>query len=125
MRKFSTLIHLKDDSQYLEQTLDSLRVSDELLVIDHLATAETRGLLHKSGVSVVDAIDGVHDGAYATNASHDWVLIVRPSESLDSELRRALERWKHEGNDSDREIAGYLIAVDSQALEGRSNDHRE
>jgi len=84
MRKFSTLIHLKDKSQHIDRTLDSLKISDELLVIDHVATEETQQLLRKHGANVLDAIDGVHDGAYATNASNDWVLFSHPKVLMES-----------------------------------------
>ena len=125
MRKFSALVHLREKSQGIDRTLDSLKISDEVLVIDHLATEETRELLRKHGAQVLDAIDGVHDGAYATNATHDWVLIVNPSESPDSELRSALERWKHEDARKDDQVSGYTIAVNSQASQPDNHEHRE
>lgn len=125
MRKFSTLIHLKEKSQDIAPTLDALQVSDELLVIDHVATDETRDLMRKHGATVLDAIHGVHDGAYATNARNDWVLCVYPSEHPDAELCTALERWKQLDPQKDDRIAGYTIAVGSQTHSSSVNGHRE
>ena len=125
MRKFSTLIHLKAKSQHIDRTLDSLRMSDELLVVDHVATEETRELLRKHGASVLDAIDGVHEGAYATNASYDWVLLVHPSESPDGELRAALESWKKEDTQKDDQVTGYTVAVALRPADVEKNNHRE
>ena len=125
MRKFSALVHLREKSQGVDRTLDSLKVSDELLVIDHVANDETRELLRKHGAQVLDAIDGVHDGAYATNASHDWVLIVHPSESPDGELQSALQRWKHEDARKDDQITGYTIAVKPRPSHVGDHEHRE
>ena len=125
MRKFSTLIHLKDNPQDIGRTLESLKISDELLVIDHVATEETRDLLRKHGANVVEAIDGVHDGAYATNANNDWVLIVDPSESADGELRAALENWKREDPSEDDQVTGYTVAVKAASAETENSNHRE
>src|SRR5215475_6243501 len=125
MRKFSTLIHLKDKSQHIDRTLDSLRISDELLVIDHIATEETRQLLRKHGANVLDAIDGVHEGAYATNASNDWVLLVHASESPDGELCAALESWKKEDTQKDDQVTGYNVAVTLRPADVENNHRRE
>jgi hypothetical protein len=125
MRKFSTLIHLKDDSHHMDRTLDSLKISDELLVVDHVATEETRDLLRRHGANVLEAIDGVHDGAYATNAINDWVLLVNPSESPDGELRAALERWQKDDSQKDDEVAGYTVAVGLHPSSTENNNHRE
>ena len=126
MRKFSTLIHLKDKSQAIAGTLDALRVSDELLVIDHVATDEMRELLRKHGATVLKAIDGVHDGAYATNARNEWVLCVRPFEHPDAELCTALEGWKQLDPAKDDRVVGYTIAIDSQRQSHAVNGaHRE
>lgn len=125
MRKFSALVHLREKSQGIDRTLDSLKMSDELLVIDHVATNETRELLRKHGANVLEAIDGVHDGAYATNASHDWVLIVHPSERPDGELQSALERWKHEDARKDDQVSGYTIAIDSHPSDTDNHEYRE
>jgi len=125
MRKFSTLIHLKDKAQGIASTLETLKVSDEVLVIDHVATAETRELLRKHGATVLDAINGVHDGAYVTNVRNDWVLCVLPSEHPDAELCTALERWKELDPQKDERVAGYTIAVGSQPESHLVNGHRE
>ena len=125
MRKFSTLIHHKDKSNNIARTLDALKVSDELLVIDHVATDDTRELLCKHGANVLDAISGVHDGAYVTNATNDWVLCVQPSEHPDAELCRALERWKELDSQKDDDIVGYTIAVAPQQQSALLNGHRE
>ena len=125
MRKFSTLIHLKDKAQGIAPTLEMLKVSDELLVIDHVATDETRELLRKHGATLLDAINGVHDGAYVTNARNDWVLCVRPSERPDAELCTALERWKQLDAEKDDQIVGYTIAIGSQPQSVSMNGHRE
>ena len=125
MRKFSTLIHLKDKAPGIAPTLEALKVSDELLVIDHVATDETRELLRKHGATVLDAINGVHDGAYVTNARNDWVLCVLPSEHPDAELCTALERWKELDPEKDDQIAGYTIAIGSQPQSASVNGHQE
>lgn len=125
MRKFSTLIHLKDQSNGIAATLDALKFSDEVLVIDHVATDESRELLRKHDATVLDAINGVHDGAYATNTRNDWVLCVHPSEHPDAELCTALERWKELDPQKDDQIAGYTVAIGSQPDPTSVNGHRE
>ena len=124
MRKFTTLIHLKDNSEPIVDTLNSLKISDEILVIDHVAKEETTKLLRTHGARVVEAINGVHDGAYVTNANNDWVLCLRPTESINEELCAALQRWKQAEEKNDNQIAGYTVTVASPNTNGNQQELR-
>ena len=121
MRRFSILIHLKDQSQPITTTLKSLAVCDEVVVIDHVATDETKKMLRQHGAKVVEAIEGVQDGAYVTNAANDWVLCLQPSEHMDNTLRAALQRWKEEDEKKDEQVSGYMVAIHSQDAVGSKN----
>lgn len=125
MRKFSTLIHLKDEAQPIADALESLNISDEVLVIDHVASEKLRNLVREHGAKVVEAIEGVEDGAYVTNANNDWVLWLRPTESISEELRAALQRWREQDDKEDRVIAGYTVAVEGAKAAGKNGRGRE
>ena len=114
MRKFSVLIHLKDAPADLTRTIQSLQVSDEVLLIDHLKNADLSRAVHDHGAKLVPAIDGVQDGAYVSNAGNDWVLCLRPCEQVSDALSRALQRWKEEDEQHDAKLVGYTVEVNGR-----------
>ena len=58
------------------------------------------------------AIPGVTFGAYAADASHDWILCLRPDETLSDDLEAALFDWKNE--EPAENVAGYRVSIREQ-----------
>ncbi len=111
MRKFSALIHLRDASADLDCIMRSLQVCDEVLVVNHVKNGDLNKTIHAHGAKPLAAIDGVQDGAYATNAGNDWLLCLRPSEQISTDLSNALRHWKEENEDRDAKLVGYTVDV--------------
>jgi glycosyltransferase involved in cell wall biosynthesis len=109
MPKLTALIHTHNHALELDRTLDSLRVCDEVLIIDDDSEDGTEKVARDHGASVKKAIAGVTPGAYAMDAVHEWVLCLRPNESLSDDLGAALLEWKD--REIDPEIACFGVAI--------------
>jgi len=94
MAKITALLHTHNNARQLGRALDSLRPCDEVLVIDADSDDDTERIAREHGVNFKKAIPGVTAGAYAMDATHDWVLCLRPNESLSDDLEAALFEWK-------------------------------
>jgi hypothetical protein len=51
-------------------------------------------------------------GAYAADAAHDWILCLRPNETLSDDLEAALFDWKRE--EPAENTAGYQVSIREQ-----------
>ena len=96
MPKISALLHTHNDGLRLGRALDSLRPCDEVLVIDDNSEDDTTRIAHENGASVKNSIPGVSHGAYAMDASHDWIFCLFPNEALSEELEASLLEWKQQ-----------------------------
>src|SRR5947208_774289 len=103
MLRISALLHAKNDAQRIGRALDSLRPCDEVLVIDHDSEDETVKIARDHGAKVKKAVQGVEDGAYAMDTTHDWILCILPCEALSEGLEASLLSWKHDSEDNDPE----------------------
>ena len=112
MPKISALLHTHNDALRLGRALDSLRACDEVLVIDDDSEDNTAQVAHEHGAVFKSAIPGVSFGAYAMDASHDWVFCLRPNESLSDDLEASLFEWKSE--QPDEGVACYGISIREQ-----------
>ena len=102
MYKITALLHVSNDAQRLGRALESLRVCDELLVVDHESSDDTIKIAQQHGATVKKSIPGVENGAYATDARHDWILCILPSEAVSESLEASLLSWKHQTEEKDK-----------------------
>ena len=93
MPKITALLHTHNDALRLGRALESLRPCDEVLVIDDCSEDDTSRVAREHGATFKSALPGVTFGAYATDASHDWILCLRPNETLSDDLEAALFDW--------------------------------
>ncbi|MFL6300147.1 MAG: hypothetical protein ACJ71N_06030 [Terriglobales bacterium] len=103
MYKITALLHVSNDAARLGRALESLRVCDELLVVDHSSDDDTLKIAQSHGATIKKAIPGVENGAYATDARHDWILCVLPCEALSEGLEASILSWKHQTDAKDKE----------------------
>ena len=101
MPKITALIHTRNDALRLGRALESLRPCDEVLVVDDASDDDTVKVAHQYGAYVKTAIPGVTPGAYAMDASYDWVLCIEPNEALSEGLEASLIEWKEPGASGD------------------------
>ena len=94
MPKLTALLHTHNDALRLARALDSLRSCDEVLIIDDDSDDDTERIAREHGAHFKKAIPGVTPGAYVMDAEHEWILCLRPNESLSDDLEAALFEWK-------------------------------
>ena len=111
MPKISAIIHARNDGHSLGRTLETLRPCDEIIVINHDSNEENAKVGREYGAKVRKAVVGVEDGTYAVDTRHEWVLCLRPDETLSETLEAALFEWKQSdpGN-----VTGYSLGVREQ-----------
>ncbi len=111
MPKISAIVHARDDAHRLGRTLETLRPCDEIIVIDHDPEKENAKVGRQYGAKVRKAIVGVEDGTYAVDTRYEWVLCLRPDETISETLEAALFEWK----DSDPgNVTGYALPIREQ-----------
>ena len=117
MPKITAILHTHNDAQRIGRALDSLRAVDEVIVIDHGSTDDTRKVARQHGANVKKGVPGVTPGAYSIDARHDWILCLLPNEALSDALEASLLEWK----DSDpgaEHPQGYAVPVREETDEG-------
>jgi len=116
MPKLTALLRTHNDALYLGRALQSLRPCDEVLIIDDCSEDDTAKVAREYGAVIKAAIPGVSPGAYAMDAEHEWILCVRPNESLSDGLEAALLEWKAE--DPGATVFCYSVPIREQNGEG-------
>jgi cellulose synthase/poly-beta-1,6-N-acetylglucosamine synthase-like glycosyltransferase len=111
MPKISAIVHARDDAHRLGRTLETLRPCDEIIVIDHEPEKENAKVSRQYGAKVHKAIVGVEDGTYAVDTRHEWVLCLRPDETLSEALEATLFEWK---NSDPGNVPGYALGIREQ-----------
>jgi hypothetical protein len=92
--RITGLIHTLNHGRHLGRALDSLRVCDEVIVVDHGSTDDTASVAREHGARVLRASAEAHRGTYTQQARHDWVLCLLPEESLAETLEASLLEWR-------------------------------
>jgi glycosyltransferase involved in cell wall biosynthesis len=114
MPKVTALIHAHNDATRLGRALESLRPCDDVLVIQHGSDHDTEKVAREHGARIKTAVPGVADGTYLTDAKHDWILCVLPSEALSEALEASLLEWKRREHDA----LGFAVAIREQTGNG-------
>src|SRR6476646_4316315 len=100
--KISALIHTCDNARSLGRALDSLRPCDECIVVDH----------GSRGATVINAVPGVSNGAYAQNTRNPWILCLLPHEAIAEDLEASLLEWSEAEQDPNQ--MGFNMAIREQ-----------
>lgn len=107
MPRLSALLHTHNDELRLGRALESLRPCDELLVLDHGSQDRTAAIAHEYGARLLPAT-----AAGVSQASHDWILYLLPTEALSEGLEASLFEWKMAEHDAG---SAFSMAVREQA----------
>ncbi len=109
MPKFTALVFArKDDAPHLEHALASLKIANDLLLINMDNDPEIKQIGRRHRAREKTGIPGVTPGAYLMDAFHHWIVVLRPFEALSNDLIRSLEEWKKRKKD---ESSGYAFGV--------------
>jgi glycosyltransferase involved in cell wall biosynthesis len=91
MPAFSCLIHTRNHERTLGRALETIHCADEIVVIDHGSTDATLVVAKEYGAKVATPPD--HRSANSC-CRFDWILALRPNESLHEALEASLFEWK-------------------------------
>jgi glycosyltransferase involved in cell wall biosynthesis len=95
MTRITAILHTHNDALRIARAVESLRSCDEVLVIDHGSSDETRAMAQRFGARVLETQDKVFETqAFLPEAKHDWVFCLQPTESLSEGLEASLLEWK-------------------------------
>ncbi len=115
MAKITALLHAHNgDARHLGRSLASLRVCDQVLVINHDCAKEVQEIALQHGAVALEAIPGVSPGAYLVNAKHHWLLCLRPSEELSEPLAAALQHWKDTDDHDDAKAFSVSLQEETE-----------
>ncbi len=115
MPKITALIHTHNDGQRLGRALESLRVADQVLIIDDASTDNTAEVAREHGATLKSAVPGVDYGVYVVDAANDWILALRPDESLSEALEADLFEWK---STAEPEIPAFAFPIRQETEHG-------
>jgi len=114
MKITATIITL-DEERNIQRAIESLRCSDEILIVDSGSVDRTVELAEKLGARVIEAgwrgYSGQKNWA-AEQASHDWILSLDADEALSEALEAEIWNLKKKGPQADAytmpRLAKYL-----------------
>src|SRR5215475_4755319 len=91
MPPIAAILHTRNDALRLGRALESLRVCDEVLILDHESTDQTLRVAHEYGAKVIPIRSWQH---VIPAECCRWCLLVQPSEAISEGLEAALYEWK-------------------------------
>jgi glycosyltransferase involved in cell wall biosynthesis len=93
MPPITALLHTKNDALRVGRALETLFPCSEILIVDHHSMDATLRVAHEYGARIL-SVDRQQAGEhYLRQAIHDWLLCLRPSESLSEGLQASLFEW--------------------------------
>ena len=107
MPRLTALICTHNDEPRLGRALESLRPCDELLIFDENSHDHTAMIAREHGARFLPAAD-----AKLSQATHDWILCLLPTEALSEGLEASLFEWKLEEYD---EGCAFAMTVREEA----------
>jgi hypothetical protein len=105
MPKLTALLHCHNQAQQLARALETLRACDQVLVIDHDANSDVERVVRDYGATIKVGVPGVSLGTYLVDAANDWIICVKPTETLSEELEASLLEWKQQEHETNKTFA--------------------
>ena len=93
MPPITALLHTANDALRLGRALETLLPCAEILIVDHQSTDVTLRVAHSYGARVVVAEGQAPANHYLSQARHNWILCLEPSESITEGLQATLFEW--------------------------------
>jgi hypothetical protein len=123
MPLISAILQTHNDELRLGRALETLHPCDEILIIDHGSVDQTLRIARDYGVRICASPTRITDAA--ASARHDWLLLLKPSESITESLEATLFEWRLRPLEDVRAIAACSIAVRQESGGGWSDAQPE
>jgi hypothetical protein len=108
MPPITALLHTENDALRLGRTLEMILPCSEILIVDHHSVDATRRIAREYGARIVAAEGDVIASHYLDRPRHDWILCMRPGESITEGLQATLFEWSALAAGS---VAGIAFSV--------------
>jgi len=93
MPPITALLHTANDALRLGRTLEMILPCSEIVVVDHHSTDATRRVAREYGARHITADRDETANRYLDLARYDWILCMRPGESITESLQASLFEW--------------------------------
>jgi glycosyltransferase involved in cell wall biosynthesis len=118
MPPIAAILHTRNDALRLGRALESLRVCDEVLILDHESTDQTLRVAREYGAKVIPIRSKQAWQHVIPVERCRWFLLVQPSEAISEGLEAALYEWKLRSETDVAEITSCSVSLREEAPEG-------
>ena len=123
MPPISAILQTHNDELRLGRALETLHPCDEILILDHGSVDQTLRIAREYGVRICASPMRIADAA--TSAQHDWLLFLKPTESITEALEATLFEWRLRPLEDVRRIPACSVAVRQESDAGWCSPHPE
>lgn len=116
MPPITALLHTANDSLRLGRALEMLLPCSEIVIVDHGSSDGTLRIAREYGARVVSAGDHAPAKHYLDVARNEWILYMKPHESITENLQASLFEWS--ALPGSAVAGGYSVFVREQTGEG-------
>ena len=118
MPPITALLHTANDALRLGRTLEMLLPCSEILIVDHHSADATGRVARQYGARIFCAGSPEIANLYLDLARHDWILCMKPGESINENLQASLFEWSALPDGSDTaDHPGFSVRVREQTGE--------
>ena len=89
MQKISVLVVAGNEERRIGRLLETLRIADEIVLVDHGSADATLSIARQYGAKIVRTFESA-----MTECAHDWILVLRPEEGIHESLEASILEWK-------------------------------
>ena len=116
MPPITALLHTENDALRLGRALETLRVCDEIVVVDHGSRDATARVAREYGARILDFKTGTTPSLYLQAVQCDWIFCIDPRESLTEGLEATLLEWKSSTKAAD--VPAFSVFLREETAEG-------
>ena len=108
MKQITALVHACDCERTIGRALESLRVCNEVVVVDGGSRDQTAHFARQFGARLIVANPADADPSRAFDCAHDWIFWLRPEEAAAESLEAGILEWRLSEDDG---APAYRVAV--------------
>src|SRR5215470_5987346 len=118
MPPITAILHTHNDERRLGRALQTLYACDEILIVDHGSSDQTRRVARDYSARFLTTPIAGSPAGYLLHARCDWVLCLLPSEAVSEALEASLLEWRHRRSSELLGVTSGSVAVREETAEG-------